>query len=237
MDIAPRTEQFVTGDRSWLGTHHSLNDGFPVTLDGDAWIARFADGIVRSGCVLARAASGLIVPFAGRAAGVDEQQSVAVADATGGTFALTLDGETTGPIAAAATLAQVVAAVEALSNVDAGSVTATGGPLGTAPVVLTFGGRWAGRDVPTLVADDTALTEGATPATVTIATPRAAVAPGAAAGAGKAVAFLLSDKKVRAGTPIGAPAIVPTQVIVARLPANSGFADQVRADLPHVLFR
>ena len=46
----------------------------------------------------------------------DEQQTVRVTNATGGTFTLTFNGQTTAPIAFNATAAQVDAALEALSE-------------------------------------------------------------------------------------------------------------------------
>ena len=49
----------------------------------------------------------------------DEQQTVRVTNATGGTFTLTFNGQTTAPIAYNATAAQVDAALEALSNIEA----------------------------------------------------------------------------------------------------------------------
>ena len=48
---------------------------------------------------------------------LDEQQTVRVTNATGGTFTLTFNGQTTAPLAYNATAAQIDAALEALSNV------------------------------------------------------------------------------------------------------------------------
>ena len=49
----------------------------------------------------------------------DEHQTVRVTNATGGTFTLTFNGQTTAPIAYNATAAQIDAALEALSNIGA----------------------------------------------------------------------------------------------------------------------
>ena len=49
----------------------------------------------------------------------DEQQTIRVTNATGGTFTLTFNGQTTAPIAFNATNAQVDAALEALSSLGA----------------------------------------------------------------------------------------------------------------------
>lgn len=68
-------------------------------------------------------------------------QSIAVSGTpTGGTFTLAFDGIQTAPIAYDAAMADVEAALNALAGIASqGGVTATGGPLGTAPIVVTFG--------------------------------------------------------------------------------------------------
>jgi hypothetical protein len=72
--------------------------------------------------------------------------------ATAGTFTLTVDGQTTAGIAFNATAAAVQAALEALSNVAPGDVTAvatSGANLGVASAVVTlnWGGAFAGQNV------------------------------------------------------------------------------------------
>ena len=54
--------------------------------------------------------------------------------ATGGTFTLTFNGQTTAPLAFNATAAQIEAAVRRSSSVGAGNTVATGGPVNTANV-------------------------------------------------------------------------------------------------------
>lgn len=101
----------------------------------------------------------------------DEEQTVAVTDAEGGTFTLSLDGQTTSAIAHDADAATVQAALEALSTIGEGNVECSGGPLGTEPVTVTFIGSLSGTNVPEMVADDALLTgEGAT---VTVTTSQA----------------------------------------------------------------
>ena len=56
----------------------------------------------------------------------DEQQTVRVTGATAGTFTLTFDGQTTAPIAYNATAAQIDAALEALSNIEADEIQTSG---------------------------------------------------------------------------------------------------------------
>ena len=82
---------------------------------------------------------------------------------TDGTFKLAFQGQTTAAIAYNASAADVQSALLALSNLDSGDVTATGGALPGTPVVLTFGGRYAGADVSQIMAVDVALTGGTDP--------------------------------------------------------------------------
>jgi PKD repeat protein/glucose/arabinose dehydrogenase len=98
----------------------------------------------------------------------DESQTVRATNATGGTFTLTFDGQTTAPIAFSATAAQIQSAVQALSNVGAGNATATGGPVNTANVTVSFRGALAQKDVSQMTADASGLT-GSSP-TVAVAT-------------------------------------------------------------------
>ncbi len=97
--------------------------------------------------------------------GTDEVQTITITGTpTGGTFTLTFSGQTTAPIAYNATSAQVRTALLALSNLAASDITtATGGPLPTTAVVVTFGGGYADTDVPAMTATSS-LTGGTTPA-------------------------------------------------------------------------
>ena len=96
----------------------------------------------------------------------NENQTVRVTNATGGTFTLTFNGQTTAPLPFNATAAQVAAALGALSNIGAANIQATGGPVNTANVLVTWKGTFEEQNVATLTSDATALT-GTTP-TVTI---------------------------------------------------------------------
>ena len=83
----------------------------------------------------------------------DKTQAVRV-DATGGTFTLGFEANTTPDIAADATAAQLESALDGLASIGAGGVSVTGGPGdagGTAPYIVTFdGGSFAGADQPQL---------------------------------------------------------------------------------------
>jgi hypothetical protein len=109
----------------------------------------------------------------------DEVQSITV-DATGGTFTIAFQkdqvtpAQVTAPIAFDATPAQVVAALEALSDVQAASIQVTGGPGdagGTMPYVFTFVNELGGRHIILLVTDAALLTGGAGTAVVARTTP------------------------------------------------------------------
>lgn len=94
----------------------------------------------------------------------NEVQSIAITGTpTGGTFTLSFKGQQTAPIPYSATAAQVQSALEALSNLDPNDVVVTGGALPGSAVTVTFGGRYSGSDVPTLVST-AALTGGSSPA-------------------------------------------------------------------------
>lgn len=101
----------------------------------------------------------------------NEVQSLATSGTpTGGTIQLTFQGQTTAPIAFNAAASAVQTALLALSNLDSGDVAASGGALGTAPVVLTFGGRFAGANVPRITVTSQ-LTGGTNPtAAITVTT-------------------------------------------------------------------
>lgn len=96
----------------------------------------------------------LVSIYAGNAL-TNEVQTLTV-NATGGTFTITFDGQTTGNIAEAATGATIQTAMEALSNIVAGDVTVAGAAGG--PWTFTFGGYYAGKNVPLMTGDDTLLT-------------------------------------------------------------------------------
>jgi PKD repeat protein/type 1 glutamine amidotransferase len=95
----------------------------------------------------------------------NETQSIAVANATGGTFTLTFDGRTTGPIPFPLDNAAIEAALEALPNItDVAVATGQGGAR-----TVNFRGGLSQEDVPQMTADASGLTSDTT-ATVTITT-------------------------------------------------------------------
>src|SRR3954469_12283860 len=88
----------------------------------------------------------------------DEQQTVRGATATGGTFTLTFNGQTTAPLAFNATAAQVDTALEALSNVGANNIQTSGGPVNTANVNVFFRRALQQSDQDQISGDGAALT-------------------------------------------------------------------------------
>lgn len=92
--------------------------------------------------------------------GVNEQQTI-TSDRTTGTFKLKFSTADYGAdLVPAATAVQIKAALAALSTIDDRDMIVTGGPLGTAPVVIEFTGQYSMQDVPLIVADTTSLTGG-----------------------------------------------------------------------------
>ncbi|MGZ5386436.1 MAG: prolyl oligopeptidase family serine peptidase [Solirubrobacterales bacterium] len=98
--------------------------------------------------------------------GTNEVQAVSVT-ATGGTYTLTFDGQTTAAIAFDATAPQLDAALEALSNIGAGDVTVSSPSAGNYNV--TFANALARTNVAEITADSTGLTGGT--ASVSTTTP------------------------------------------------------------------
>lgn len=92
----------------------------------------------------------------------NEVQAVAITGTapTGGTFTLTFQGQTTGPIAYNATAAAVKTALDALSNLETTDTTTAGGALPGVAVTVTFQGRYAGANVTQMTADGALLTGG-----------------------------------------------------------------------------
>lgn len=83
---------------------------------------------------------------------------------SGGTYTITIDGQTTAAIAYNAANATILAALNALPNISSGDVVLTGGGaagVSTGALTLTFGGDFAGRAF-LITTDSTSLTGGGT---------------------------------------------------------------------------
>lgn len=88
--------------------------------------------------------------------GTDEVQTI-TNTATGGTGTITVDGETTSALAFGANSATIQAALDALSNVEPGDITAV--RVGDV-ITLTFGGKWGDQDRPPVTVGVGSLTGG-----------------------------------------------------------------------------
>jgi hypothetical protein len=118
-----------------------------------------------------------------QAAGTAEQQTITKSGdwtSTTGTYTLGADGfDDTVEVPVGANATDVAAAVQTLSAYDDFVVSASGGPLGTAPIVLTFTSD-VGEEAPAVTFDATNVAGGTTPgATVSETTDSA---PGATDG-------------------------------------------------------
>ena len=171
VDIKVETEEFLGNeDRRWMALRKGYDTAMSGTLDvsslhTDHWISK---GWVPSGLALVKS-GGLWVPY-NSVADVAEVQSI-TRTSTGGTFTLNLDGEVTGNIdaSAAVTAAVIQAAINLLSNVDEEHTATVTGAAG-GPFAVTFGGLWAGEDMPQMISGGAP-----TGGTVTIGTTTAGV--------------------------------------------------------------
>jgi hypothetical protein len=199
MDLTLRTESFQTENHSWLGSAHGTDATQSITLDTSAFTANthYPNGYFPSGLPLGKiTATGRYGPYAGR---TSEQQTITITGGpTGGTFTLSFAGETTAAIAFNATAAAVKTALAALASVNVTDLTTTGGALPGTPVVVTFGGRFSGDDVPQMTANSGSLTGGTSP-TVTVTTGTGG-ATGAADGTEVLAGFLYTSIKAPALT-------------------------------------
>ncbi len=104
----------------------------------------------------------------GAGSDTNEQQTINLGAASAGSITITFSGQTTGAIAFNAAAATVQTALEALSNVDPGDITVTGGALPNT-ITLTFAGQYAGTNVPQVTVTPTGLTGGTVTVNTTVA--------------------------------------------------------------------
>lgn len=225
MDLSIRTETFGQEDQSWLGSQHGTDMARSITLDASTFTANthYPQGFLLSGLPLGKiTATGKYGPYAGSAA---EGQTVTITGSpTGGTFTLTLDGETTAAIAFNATASAVRTALEGLSNVSPGDVTVTGSAGG--PYLVTFAGRYVDIDVPQMTATGS-FTGGTSPA-VSVTTTTAGGST-ASDGTETLAGFLLTAVRVNTADltidPQGA-LLIHGVVVASKLPVSVDTAGQ-----------
>jgi hypothetical protein len=165
-DISVSTSAYQVEKRSWLLSQHGTDPGTTpsITLDVSAFTAgvHYPNGYIPSGTNLAKiTATGLYGPYTVS----NEVQTLTEGGSGLTSFTVTFGGQTTASIAAAATAAQVQAALEALSTVGAGNVTVTGSAGG--PYTVTFQGTLAGTDTAAMTTTPTGGTGTVTVATTT----------------------------------------------------------------------
>lgn len=242
MDISVRkTDSLVVEDRSWLGDVDGTQPTRSITLRTAAFTkaTHFPLGVLKSGTVIARYESGAYLglwgPYAGQAS---EGQTVTITGTpTGGTFTLTLNGETTAGIAFNAIASAVESALEALPSLSAADVAVTGGPGPGTAYVVTFGGAYAGQNVAQMTASAASLTGGTSPAVAVTTT---------TAGGGTAVdgldlprGFLFNSIQMAEGDANkGSPLQERGFIRPKFLPANHGLDANARRILGnHFIFR
>lgn len=222
MDISKQTTSYgVDEDHSWLGSSH----GFDAMRTGTLDVSTFTEGthypsgggLIKSGTAIVRnSGSGLWEPWSANDP-TSEVQTVTV-DATGGTFTISLDGETSGTIAANASAATVQAALEAMSNIEVGDVTVTRSGSANAYVyTLTWAGDRAGKNVPAVTTGAGSLTGGAGTATVATSTAGAAATYTEVGLLGRSVKVVSSSS-----ADVGVPIFEHGAVIESKLPSNHG---------------
>lgn len=166
MQLAQTSQTYSQQSHKWLGSAEGTQSQRSVTIPIAALTldTHYTAGVIPDGLALAKATSGTysgkFIPLAARP---NEVQTITEGGSGLTSFTLTFDGETTGSIAAAATAATVQSALEALSNINVGDVTVTGSTSG--PYSATFGGQYAGTNIPAMTATPTGGS-----GTVTIAT-------------------------------------------------------------------
>lgn len=200
-----------TGDRSWLGSTHALDNAKSGRPDPDLFTAEeYPDGYVPSGTPLGVVtATEMIGPYTGDS--TDEVQTLTEGGSGLTSFTITFDGDTTDSLDDDATAAQVQAALEALDSVGEGNVEVTGGPLGTGPFTVKFVGDLANTNVPAMTTTPTGGT-----GTVVVATTTAGGADASSDGREVLYGFLADDRELPADG--GWPVVWHGLINVDRLP-------------------
>lgn len=230
MDLSQQVTEYTSEDQSWLGSAHATDTAETVTLDITKFdlVTAFPNGFIPSGvCIAKVAATGKYGPYDPGTV-VQESASIAV-DATGGTFTITFQGETTAAIAFNATAAAVLAALEALPGISTGDFVVTGGPGaagGATPYVITAkaGGHFADQNAPDFTTSAASLTGGAATAAVTTTTGGGAGAATDGTEDPATTRLLFTAVRAKTGDTNDkvASAIWHGQVIESRLPAGHG---------------
>lgn len=115
--------------------------------DGGPWIIQYQGNLADTDVALLIADDTLLE-------GTNEEQVITLASASGGTFAASFGGQTTGPIAHNASAGTLQTSLEGLSTIGAGNVSVTG----SGPWTVEFVGDLRGTDVTLITVDGSNLT-------------------------------------------------------------------------------
>jgi hypothetical protein len=123
-------------------------------------------------------------------AGTNEQQTITESGTvTAGTFRLLYRNDRTTPLQWNASAADILAALRALNEIGAAGLSgATGGPIQTTPVVVTFAANMGLRDVQQLTVENIDLVGG-----TYVVTTNVAGVTGSARGLGKGAVVMAED--------------------------------------------
>jgi hypothetical protein len=225
-DISVQSTAFQVEKRSWLLSPHGTEPGTnpSITLDVSAFDAstHYPNGYILSGEPLAESA-GLYVPYANQSS---EVQKITVASSGNTTVGFQgVNAAATALAADAPGAAALQALLEGLPDIEPGDVTVTAGAGGDAgKLIVTFGGTWAGRDVPlmTVAGTGTAISTGTAGG--------AESPPGEGTGKGLLVAAVKVPNIADTTVNVGGGLLVHGFVKVSKLPRDPGAA--FWADLP-----
>ena len=147
---------FVIGDQALEGTLTGGSGSQPADKNNVLDYSKYNGSLPLEVDLTKGRATGINVANSPGPAAVNEVQTLDLGGATAGTFTLTMDGQTTDPIAYDAGSAAIKNALELLYNVGSVDISGSGSPW-----EITFTNP-AGRNLPQLIADNTGLTGGAT---------------------------------------------------------------------------
>jgi hypothetical protein len=238
MDLTVRSESWSGRGYEWLHGEKGTDTCLTVTLDLDLFDfgTIFTDKILPAGMVLGKhTVSGKYGPYDGGSTGVNEKQTITITGTpTGGTFTVTLNGVTSGAIDFDATAAEVDAALEAMSNIDAGEVSVTGGPGPGTAWVVEFTGDLGGTNVSLMTATGS-FTGGTDPAVAITTTTSPTVGASDGRDVAQGILFETVDCSRIEGTDLQGERVVPMMIEgfinESKLPTNHGLDSAAKTDL------
>ena len=150
LDGPPSALLMNTYAKSWMNAAAQLSGQLRATTDSFGEIIDQFRNIPMIDVGFKAGSNDFIIPTYGT---VSEVQHLDITAGTADPYTLTFNGQTTAPIACAATTAAVITALNLLSNVRSGDIVGSGSYPNH---VLTFAQDYAGVNVPMIVAESTA---------------------------------------------------------------------------------